>query len=304
FRSITFTAAASGGSGSYQYYFTYRTPAGSWVAARAHSSTPTWAWNTTGQAAGVYTIQVWARNAGSAASVEAYKSLSYTLTTGTGPVSSVTLTPNLSSPRAVGTVVTFTAAASGGSGSYQYYFTYRTPAGSWVAARAYSSTPTWAWNTTGLATGVYTIQVWARNAGSAASYEAYKSLSYTLQSNSGSIVGAWNLLYDWYCDGTVGNAIWYLAADHTCTSSSGGVCTWNLVGSQFTLIYTNGTTYSGQFSPGSMSGTMMDYYGTSGCWSATYGGPLQLGLLPPIAEGAGSPDDEDSPERPGKKTSQ
>ncbi|MHB8771483.1 MAG: S8 family peptidase, partial [Syntrophales bacterium] len=62
------------------------------------------------------------------------------------PVANVTLTPNLSSPRPVGTSVTFTAAASGGSGSYQYYFTYRTPAGTWKAGRAYSSTPTWAWN--------------------------------------------------------------------------------------------------------------------------------------------------------------
>ncbi|MHB8773463.1 MAG: phage tail protein [Syntrophales bacterium] len=178
--SIIFTAAASGGSGSYQYYFTYLTPAGTWVAARAYSSTPTWTWNTTGQAAGVYTIQVWARNVGSTASVEAYKSLSYTLTTSTAPVSSVTITPNLSSPRPVGTVITFTAAASGGSGSYQYYFTYRNPAGTWTVGQVYSATATWTWNTAGLAAGTYVIQVWARNAGSTASYEAYKSLSYIL----------------------------------------------------------------------------------------------------------------------------
>jgi hypothetical protein len=95
-------------------------------------------------------------------------------------VSSMTLTPDKSSPRPVGTGITFTAAASGGSGSYQYYFTYRIPAGTWRVGQAYSATPTWTWNTTGLPAGVYTIQVWTRNAGSTASYEAYKSLDYTL----------------------------------------------------------------------------------------------------------------------------
>ena len=179
---ITFTAAASGGSGSYQYYFTYRNPSGTWTAAQAYSTKQTWNWNTTGLTAGVYTVQVWARNAGSSASYEAWKGLTYTLTVASSPspVSNVTLTTNSSSPQPVGTSITFTATASGGSGSYQYYFTYRNPSGTWTAAQAYSTKQTWDWNTTGLTAGVYTVQVWARNAGSSASYEAWKGLTYTL----------------------------------------------------------------------------------------------------------------------------
>jgi hypothetical protein len=37
------------------------------------------------------------------------------------------------------------------------------------------------WNTTGLPAGTYNIQVWARNVGSAAAYEAWMSTAYVLQ---------------------------------------------------------------------------------------------------------------------------
>jgi hypothetical protein len=126
---IIFTAAASGGSGSYQYYFTYRNPSGTWSVGQAYSATPTWTWNTTGLPIGVYSIQVWVRNAGSTASYEAYKGLSYTLTAPSS-VSSVTLMPDKSSPRPVGTGIIFTAAASeyhfiGGRGYIRQYLYYR-----------------------------------------------------------------------------------------------------------------------------------------------------------------------------------
>jgi len=182
--SIAVTAAAAGGTGSYEYQFKLRNPAGVWSVGRAYSSTPAWTWNTTGLAAGAYKIEVLARNAGSTASWEAYKNMSYTLA---GPVSAVTLTANAASPQSVGNKITFTAAASGGSGNYEYQYKVKNPAGVWSTGRSYAAAPSWTWNTTGLAAGAYKIEVWARNTGSTAAWEAYKNMSYTLRAPVASV---------------------------------------------------------------------------------------------------------------------
>ena len=94
------------------------------------------------------------------------------------PPSSVTLTPSPSSPQTPGATVTLTAAASGGSGNYQYQF-WLNNGTSWSIAKPYGATNdnTWTWNTTGLATGNYLVQVWARSAGSTAVYEAFTTVA-------------------------------------------------------------------------------------------------------------------------------
>ena len=99
------------------------------------------------------------------------------------PVTGVALTMDKSSPQVQGAVVTFTGAATGGSGSYQYYFTYRNPnTGLWSVGQAYSGNPSWVWDTTGATPGVYIVQVWARSAGSTASYEAWAGVYYSIVS--------------------------------------------------------------------------------------------------------------------------
>jgi probable HAF family extracellular repeat protein len=174
---VTFTAAASGGSGSYQYKYLLRAPGGTLVTVRDYASTATWKWTTTGLATGAYQVVVHARNAGSTKSYETYKSITYALA---NPASAVTLTPGVASPVSVGTPVTFTAVASGGSGSYQYKYLLRAPGGTLVTIRDYASTATWKWTTTGLAAGAYQVVVHARNAGSTKNYETYKSITYVL----------------------------------------------------------------------------------------------------------------------------
>ncbi len=179
---VTFTAAASGGSGSYQYYFIVFNPnTGKWSVGQAYSSNASWTWNTTGLGSGTYAIQVWARSVGSTAAYDAWTGVTYTLTLNPPAATGVTLTMNQQSPQQPGAQVTFTAAASGGSGSYQYYFIVFNPnTGKWSVGQAYSSNASWTWDTTGLGTGTYAIQVWARSVGSTAAYDTWKGVTYTL----------------------------------------------------------------------------------------------------------------------------
>ena len=176
---ITFTAAATGLSGTYEYIFWLRNPNGQWTAPQGYSGTPIWQWNTTGENPGTYSLQVWARNIGSTAAYEAWKGIAYTINA--PPVGSVSLTTDKSSPQVQGAVITFTAAASGGSGTYEYIFWLWNPnTGQWSLGQAYSSNPSWTWNTAGIGSGTYWIQVWARSAGSTAAYEAWREMSYTI----------------------------------------------------------------------------------------------------------------------------
>ena len=131
---------------------------------------------------GTYSIQVWARNAGSPARYEAYTPVaSYILKP--APATAVILDPPPSpaSPQVPGASVLWSASASGGTGPYEYKFWLKGPGGAWTVARDYAAGNAWTWNTTGLTTGTYSVQVFARAAGSTALYEAYTPVaSYVL----------------------------------------------------------------------------------------------------------------------------
>jgi len=174
--TITFTAQASEGTGMYEYKFWLKT-GGVWHMMRDYSTTSTWTWNTAGAAAGSYGVQVYVRNIGSSAKYEAVKTVNYMLIY--PPTSDATLTPDVLSPQAVGNDITFTAGGIGGSGNYEYKFWFKT-AGTWTTVQNYSSTNTWTWHTTGTPAGTYGVQVYVRNIGSSAMYEATKFMSYGL----------------------------------------------------------------------------------------------------------------------------
>jgi len=177
--SIIFTANISGGSGSYEFQFRLRNPSGVWSVVRDYSSSSSWTWDTDGLAVGSYFVEVWARRTGSTAAWESYKTMNYTLRL---PVTAVSLNSDKPSPQARGTSIIFTAAATGASGSYVYQYRLRTPSGVWSVVRDYSSSASWTWNTSaGQASGSYLIEVWAKNSGSNAAWEAYRNMRYTLQ---------------------------------------------------------------------------------------------------------------------------
>ena len=111
----------------------------------------------------------------------------FTVTQGTAStVTSVTVSTTPASPQPVGASIAFNAVAVGGV-SPQYYFTWRDTGGVWHVGQAYGASASWSWNTTGLAAGTYTIQVWAKSTGSTSAYDAFTSLSYTLTGSCASI---------------------------------------------------------------------------------------------------------------------
>jgi hypothetical protein len=91
----------------------------------------------------------------------------------TGPAcTAVTLTFNPASPQPAGTSVQLSAAATGCPNA-QYEFWVQAPGGAWVVLQGWGSSSSATWNTTGLARGTYLFDVWVRQNGSTAQYEAH-----------------------------------------------------------------------------------------------------------------------------------
>jgi hypothetical protein len=175
--NVTFTAAASGGSGSYEYEFWVRNPAGRWTREQTYSGNPEFLWTPTG--GGTWAIQARARNVGSAVSFEVTGGMLYEVI---GPADSVGVSSDTPSPAQfpVGTV-TFTATALGGSGNYQYEFWVRDPTGTWVREQVYSAADEFLWVAPGV--GNWTIQARARNFGSVDAIEAVGGLHFSVTDN-------------------------------------------------------------------------------------------------------------------------
>ena len=174
--SVVHLTASSTGCANPQYEFWVQYLDGTWHVARAFSTTPGWDWNTAGLTGGTYTVHVWANNVGdSTATWEANGSATVTLIgcTSAGIAPSSTTQP-------VGTTIQFTA-SSAGCPNPQYEYWLQNLDGTWTMTRAFSSDPTWSWNSSGLSPGTFTVHVWANNAGNpTVTYEALGSSTVTL----------------------------------------------------------------------------------------------------------------------------
>ena len=182
--TIIFTATASGGSGSYEYQFFLKTGAGPYVAVgdttTDYSSDNTWSWTPT--VAASYSVRVYARNQGSAATYEKLAYFPFSILVDP-PTTGVTLTPDKSAPQPAMTTVTFTAQASGGTGTYVYRFFVAQGGGAFVAMEnggttGYSSSNQFSWTPTKPAT--CKIKVDTRNTTSLATYQSTKTISYSI----------------------------------------------------------------------------------------------------------------------------
>jgi len=156
---VTLSAAATGCPNPV-YQFWVQTPSGSWSVIQAYSSASTASWNTTGLPAGTYSLDVWVRQSGSAADFEAEIKpyLTYTLQVPNTCTAVTWNTPVPTSPQAPGVQVTLSGSASG-CPSPTYEFWVQAPGGQWTILQGFSSTSTYTWNTTGLATGTYLFDI-------------------------------------------------------------------------------------------------------------------------------------------------
>jgi hypothetical protein len=168
--AVVFNAAASGGTGSYEYRFWLKDTSGVYTLVQPFSAATTWNWDTTGLPPGAYTIAVQARSAGSTSpagfDVESVTGFFIIADVGSNiPATAVNIAANPGSPQAAGTPVTFTGTASGGSGFYEYQFWLKDTTGVYTLVRPFSQSQDWTWDTTGASAGAYTVAVQARSIG-------------------------------------------------------------------------------------------------------------------------------------------
>jgi hypothetical protein len=96
-----------------------------------------------------------------------------------------------------------------------------------------------------------------------------------LNSSSTSLVGDWDLYYDWSCSETYnGPATFSFAGDGTYSATefdSVGYGTWTVQGSSVDFIYNDypNAHYVGTLSGARAEGTMSTSDGSNGCWYAT-----------------------------------
>jgi hypothetical protein len=179
--AVTWTASSSGGTAPITYQFWRFTAGSGWTVAQAYSTSNTLTWT---PPAGDHLIQVWARNSGSSASLDASVQTSITVSSPTARVTS--LTANVALPPAPGVPITWTATAAG-SAEYRFWtYSTNTGRGVWTMMRDYSSTNTLTWTPPG---GTNAVQVWVRRPGSTAAYEdARDSGMFTVTSSGARLV--------------------------------------------------------------------------------------------------------------------
>jgi len=166
--TINFTAAAAGGTAPYQFKWWVQS-GGVWYVAREWSTSNMLTWQPT--TAGSYMVAVWVRNSG--VTIDASQALAqmpYVISSvvnspSPAPLSITSLTSDRSSPRPVGTTITFAAAAAGGAAPYQFKWWVQS-GGEWYVAREWSTRDTLAWQPP--EAGSYMVAVWVRNYGSTA----------------------------------------------------------------------------------------------------------------------------------------
>jgi hypothetical protein len=170
---VTLTASSAGGL-NVEYKFVATGPSGQ-IVIRDFNSSPTCTWVPT--LVRNYPVTVQARNAGSPKPYDAAVNMAYNVV---APLTKVSLTANLLSPRSLGTPVTLSAAKTGGGIVYYKFRVGRVANGSttWTVLREYGTGTTCSWAPS--AAGSYVLQVWAREAGRTSNYDVEGSINYVI----------------------------------------------------------------------------------------------------------------------------
>lgn len=175
---VTISGAASGCPNP-RYEFWMKAGANAWQLVQGYSPSPTYAWNSTGALAGTETFGVWTRDASSTASYDTYASVPFTVTTASCGSVTATAAP-ATAAHGTGAHITITGAGAGCSNPRYEFWMKAAGSTRWQLLQGYSTSATYAWNTTGALAGTETFGVWVRDASSGASYDSYASLAVTL----------------------------------------------------------------------------------------------------------------------------
>ncbi|MDX6257368.1 MAG: virginiamycin lyase, partial [Frankiales bacterium] len=176
--AVTLNATSAGctdASPNYRFYL--RSPAAAWSIVQPFSTSPSFAWNTTGYAPGTYLIGVWVKDALSTKTYDAYAFGTFTLQSPN--CTSTNMSGSAQSPQVIGATVTFTASALG-CPSPRFQWWVRNPEAIWSIAVPFAAGNTFSWDTTTLEAGTWQIGIWAKQVGSSKSYDAFSFLTYTL----------------------------------------------------------------------------------------------------------------------------
>jgi N-acetylmuramoyl-L-alanine amidase len=168
---ITFSATTTA-CPSPLYKFWVQSPDLTWTVVQDYSTATNYRWLTTGPP-GKYRIEVDVRDSTRPVAYDQFTVVPYGIT----GCSAATLAANPPSPRAIGTQILLTGSATCPR-SAQFRFWISTPSGGWSIAQDYSSANTYSWYA-GLG-GNYRFEFDARDVGSAADYEVYTTLPYSL----------------------------------------------------------------------------------------------------------------------------
>ena len=156
--SVAFAATALC-AGTATYRFSLQAPGGSMTVMQPYGTSDTWTWNTTGLPFGAYTVQVEARNQGSAATADTSARYVFRL----GPCAAPSVTTNPTSPQNPGPMVTFSASATC-QGTPQFQFWMLAPGSTtWQIVQPFSSVTSFTWDTSSVYSGTYLYSVWVRN---------------------------------------------------------------------------------------------------------------------------------------------
>ena len=163
-------AGASGVSLEYKFLLLNR-GSGAWSILRDYATSNQVAWTPT--SVGSYAIQVWVRQVGSTALYEVWGGVESAVVS-RGPLSVTALTSDAAQPAKTGNTITWTARARGGSaGPLQYQFVRFSAKSGWTVVKPYSSSNTYSWTPSWTDDDQYAIQVWVKNAGSTAYFDAW-----------------------------------------------------------------------------------------------------------------------------------
>jgi spore germination protein YaaH len=171
-------SASSSACPNPRYRFWIEPPGGGWKIVQDYSAASSFMWTTTG-AAGTYGVEVDVRDASSTAPYDHVANSTYVLTSCSG----ARLSTNIPSPQPIGSTIVLSGSASCLS-TPTFRFWVRDLTGRWTIVRDYSTVTTFSWNTTGLADGVYGLEVDARDLGSTAPYETVANLNFLVDTCS------------------------------------------------------------------------------------------------------------------------